>query len=350
MNRAVFKSQSSIIGETMANPVLVEVTRGQRVESRHRGAVVISDAQGSSVLSIGDIEQLVFPRSAVKSIQALPLVESGAADAFGFTAKELAMACASHSGEPEHAQRAQHMLGKAGLTQDVLECGAHWPTRQETALDLARTGEKPSALHNNCSGKHAGFVCTCAHLGIDTRGYVNADHQMQKMICEAMESVTGAAHTVDVCGTDGCSIPTYAVPLKNLARGFARMVTGEGLAPVRAKSARRLLDACMEEPFYVAGTDRLDTKLMNAASGRVMVKMGAEGVFCGAIPELGLGIALKCDDGGLRAAEIMVTAALLRVFRKNEEFSAVLHEFSNPVMKNWNGIEVGTLRPAGDLA
>lgn len=333
----------------MANPVLVEVTRGQMIESRHRGAIAVVDADGRDVFTVGDIMRPVFPRSAIKSIQALPLVESGAADAYGFGNAELALACASHSGEPEHARQAGLMLEKAGLDEQALECGAHWPTRQEAALALARTTAMPSPLHNNCSGKHAGFLCTCRHLGIDHRGYVGIGHPAQEAVRDAMEAVTGAIHSVDVCGTDGCSIPTYAVPLRNLAQGFARMATGAGLQHERAKAARRIFAACMAEPFNVAGTDRLDTRVMQAASGRIMLKVGAEGVYCAAIPELGLGLAMKCDDGAVRAVEIMVTAVLARLLPAGDDLSAVLLDMANPVMKNWNGIEVSTSRPTAAL-
>ena len=217
----------------MVNPVLVEVTRGGIFESRHRGAVVVVDADGKRAISIGDTAQPVFPRSAVKSIQALPLLESGAADAYGFGDREIALSCASHSGQPEHAALALSMLELVGLDGTALECGAHWPSRQDAALELSRRAGAPSPLHNNCSGKHSGFVCTCRHLGIDHRGYIGAGHRSQQMVREAMEAVTGAAHGEDVCGTDGCSIPTYAVPLDSLALGFARMATGNGLGPER---------------------------------------------------------------------------------------------------------------------
>jgi len=220
----------------------------------------------------------------------------------------------------------------------------------EAALELAGEGRRPSPLHNNCSGKHAGFLCTCRHLGVDHHGYVGADHGAQQMVREAMEAVTGAALAADACGTDGCSIPTYAVPLKNLAQGFARMATGVGFGPERARAARRLIDACMAEPFFVAGTQRLDTRLMEAAGGRVMIKMGAEGVYCGAVPELGLGLALKCDDGGVRAAEVMVAAVLQKLLADDAALSATFADMARPLLANWNGITVGALRPAGALS
>jgi len=334
----------------MTNPVVVEVTRGAVVESAHRGAVAVYDADGGSVLEIGDTDRPVFPRSAVKAIQALPFVESGAADAYGFGDKELALACASHSGQPEHVELARAMLAKAGLDETALECGTHWPSSHDATVALARSGGSPNALHNNCSGKHSGFLCTCRHLGIDHRGYVKAGHQEQEMVREAMEAVTGQKHDADHRGTDGCSIPTYAVPLKSFAQGFARMATGQGLGPKRAAAAKRLLNACMAEPFLVSGTGRADVTLMQAAPGRIFVKTGAEGVYCAAVPELGLGVAIKCDDGAGRGAEVMVAAVLAKLLRSDTALAARLIEIAGPAIESRAGAKVGALRPTAALA
>jgi L-asparaginase II len=334
----------------MDDPVLVQVTRGGRVESRHQGAIAILDADGGVHTVLGDIDRPVFPRSAVKSIQALPLVESGAADAVGFGEKELALACSSHSGEPAHVALAASMLQRAGLDGTALECGAHWPSRQDVTIELARSGAAPTALHNNCSGKHSGFLSVCSHCGVDHHGYVRMDHRLQDMVRDALEGVTGAPHGLDNSGTDGCSIPTYAIPLKSMALGFARMATGVRFGPKRAAAAKRLFAACMAEPFYVAGTDRACTKIMTAGKGRVFVKTGAEGVYCAAVPELGLGIALKCDDGAGRASETVVCAVLAHLLRDDAELSGKLANLAQPVLRNWNGIEVGGIRPVFTLA
>lgn len=328
----------------MANPVLVEVTRGNLVESRHRGMVVAVDGDGKVVFSQGDIEAGVFPRSACKAMQGLPLVESGAADAYGFGNRELALACSSHSGEPEHARLAGAMLAAAGVDEGVLECGAHWSFDQPVLIDQARSLDHPTALHNNCSGKHAGFICAACHTGKDLKGYVRYEHPVQAEIRGVMESLTGAALAADNCGVDGCSIPTYAMPLKSLAHGFAKMATGTGLAPERAKASRRLIEACMAEPFYVAGTKRACTRLMKTAPGRIFAKTGAEGVFCAAIPEKGIAIALKCEDGTTRAAESMVAATLARFFKDEPDLNAALMAQANRSMSNWNGIHVGDVR------
>lgn len=329
----------------MTNPVLVEVLRGAIVESAHRGAIAVFDADGKPFLEIGDTSMPVFPRSAVKAIQALPLVESGAADAYGFGNRELALACASHSGEPAHVELARSMLARAGLDETALECGAHWPSNHQAEIALARAGGSPNALHNNCSGKHSGFLCTCVHAGIAHRGYVRADHALQEMVRDAMQAVTGAAHGADERATDGCSIPTYAVPLRSFALGFARMATGTGFTPARARAAKRLLSACMAEPFFVAGTGRADVALMEAAPGRIFAKGGAEGVYCSALPELGLGIALKCDDGAGRAAESMVAAVVAKLLHADEILAAKLIELANAPIQSRVGAKVGSLRP-----
>jgi L-asparaginase II len=334
----------------LSNPVLVEVLRGGVVESAHRGAMMACDADGKAVLEIGDVAQPVFPRSAVKAIQGLPLLESGTADALGFGDRELALACASHSAEAAHVALARSMLSKAGLAGSDLECGAHWPVDHDATVALAKSGENPTAIHNNCSGKHAGFLCTCRHLGLAHRGYVAAGHPMQEMIRSTMVEVTGAAHGADNRAVDGCSIPTYAVPIKSLAIGFAKMATGTGLSSERAKAAKRLIGACMAEPFFVAGTGRADTVMMSIAPGRIFMKTGAEGVYCAALPELGLGIALKCDDGAGRAAEAMIAAVLARLLSTDQELASKLATQANAPILSRKGVKVGTTRPTAALA
>ncbi|MFA7413890.1 MAG: asparaginase [Rhizobium sp.] len=328
----------------MNNPVTVEVTRGNIVESRHRGIAVVVDGDGRVMLAAGDVDAGVFPRSACKAMQALPLVESGAADAFGFGNKELALACSSHNGEDEHVATAASMLSRAGRDVSTLECGSHWSFDQNTLIHQARTIDKPTALHNNCSGKHSGFICACCHMGHDPKGYVGYDHPLQAEIRSVMENLTGAALGHDNCGTDGCSIPTYAVPLVALARGFGKMATGNGLEPVRAKASRRLMEACMAEPFYVAGTKRFCTKLMEVAPGKIFAKTGAEGVFCAVLPEKGISIAVKCEDGTTRAAEAMIAALLAKHFENDSAEQSALVAMANHSMFNWNGTHVGDIR------
>jgi L-asparaginase II len=332
----------------VANPILVEVTRGNRVESRHRGAIAVFDADGQSVFSAGDVDEPVYPRSAVKAIQALPLIESGAADAFGYGDRELALAQASHGGEPDHVATAAAMLHAADLDESALQCGTQWPTHSASAATLSAAGDKPSALHNNCSGKHAGFLAVARHSEFTIEDYVNPDHPVQKLVRDVMESLTGAAHTANYCGIDGCSIPTYTVPLSALATGFARFGSGRGLAPERAIAARRIFDAATAEPFHIAGTGRFCSQAITATKGHALVKNGAEGVFCGTMPDAGLGIAIKCDDGASRAAETVMANLLLVLGRQD---NATLRRWANPSLLNRRDILIGEIRLAeGALA
>ena len=326
--------------------VLVEVTRGARVESRHSGIAVVVDSRGRVVLGIGDVEAAVYPRSAVKALLALPLVETGAADRLSLTDAELALACSSHSGEDMHVLAAISMLDKAGRDVNCLECGTHWPSRDVAARALAASGLEPTALHNNCSGKHSGFICLACDQGQDPTGYVHPDHPTMRMVTAALAETTSTKLDASNRAVDGCSIPTYAIPMRALALAFARFGSGVGLSNARAQAAARLRRAVAANPLMVAGTGRFDTKLMTALGARVFSKTGAEGVFSAALPELGLGLAVKCYDGAGRAAEV-ATAALIERFLKPEvdSFTPLLR----PELHNWNGIKVGELRPTAAL-
>jgi len=334
----------------MSNPVLVEVLRGALVESRHSGSVAVVDADGATVLALGDIAHPVYPRSAVKPLQALPLIERGAAEKYGFGDQEIALACASHGGEPAHVEVASHMLARAGLDVGALECGAHWPSHQPSSHALARSADAPSALHNNCSGKHSGFLCVACAAGVEHRGYVKAEHFVQREVRGALESLTGAGLSADQCGIDGCSIPTYALPLKSLAQAFAKFGTGQGFGTERAKAAARIRAACAAEPYYVAGTGRFGTEIMKLFGARVLAKTGAEGVYCGALPGQGLGIALKVDDGSTRASEVAMAGVVARFLPMSDDEASAMNRFLRPSLRNWNGIEVGGLRAAEALA
>lgn len=326
----------------MDNPVLVEVRRGGLVESRHRGAVAVVDAAGKIALAVGDVAAPIFPRSAVKPLQALPLIESGAADRYALADEELALACASHAGEPAHVESVARMLAKAGLDASALACGTHWPSSQAAAFALAKTGA-PSALHNNCSGKHAGFLCVARAMAIDHAGYWRPEHPVQAQVHAVLEDLSGASLPQDRRAVDGCSVPTWALPLKDLARAFAKFGTGHGLAPSRARAAARLRTACAQKPWYVAGTGRFCTEIMQQFGSRALVKTGAEGVFCGALAELGLGVAVKCEDGAGRAAEAIVAALLARFLPLSDQERTALVRFMRPTLRNWNGIEVGAV-------
>jgi L-asparaginase II len=328
----------------MTNPVLIELTRGALVESVHTGALAITRSNGEIVATIGDVHRPIFPRSAIKAFQALPLLESGAADAYGFGNREIALACASHSGTPEHADLAASMLARANLNASSLACGAHAPMHEDSAFALRQSGKQPTVLNNNCSGKHSGMVSTCAHCKDEVAGYLRLDHPHQIRIATALSEMTAAPVSAANAGIDGCSAPNWAIPLADLAQGFAKLVTGDGLQKFRATHARRIAAACMAEPNLVAGPGRLDTLAMTALKGRVFMKTGAEAVYCGGFPELGMGFALKIDDGNMRASEAVMEAILQRVFGPTAAFGRL-----GPI-RNWHKSETGQIQCSTALA
>ena len=339
-----------------ANPVLVQALRGGIVESMHRGAVAVLDAEGTVHTALGDIDRPIFPRSAVKVLQALPLVAGGAEERLGLTDEELALACASHGGEERHVATAQSMLAKAGVDFHALECGTQWPSYDGATKALAAAHRQPNALNNNCSGKHSGFVCVgCMmaqgrDLAAFMKGYVQPDHPVMREVTASLQAATGYDLSRTARGTDGCSIPTYAIPLRHLAHAFARVATGVGLSPDHARAAKRLRQAVARAPFMVAGTGRMDTRVMEHFGERVFCKVGAEGVYCAALPELGLGVAIKMDDGNnARACEVALAAVLQKLLRAEGADQAHLSLFSDAALKNWNGIEVGRLRATAFL-
>lgn len=328
-----------------ANPILIELTRGSLVESFHRGAVSIMRANGAPVLSIGNVSRPIFPRSAFKALQAIPLVEEGTAGTFALGDKELALACASHSGEPMHLETARAMLAAAGFDDTALACGACLPLGAAAARALTMSGEPAKAVHNPCSGKHAAMLALARHMGEEPEGYERPDHPIQRRIRSAIESMAGETLGEDRCGIDGCSAPNWAVPLSGLAQGFARFISGEGLAPQRAEACARLARACMAEPEFVDGPGRFGAVAMTQLPN-VFVKGGTEGVYCAALLEEGLGIALKIDDGAKRASE-QVMAAVFATFIPGAE--TALSAFGPASLRNWRGLEVGHIGPSREL-
>ncbi len=338
------------------NPLLVDVLRGGSVESAHRGAVVVLDADGAVLTSLGDIDRPVFARSAVKVLQALPLLESGAADQLALGDDELAIACASHNGEVAHTRTVSGMLAKAGVDADALECGTHWPYLDAAVRELAAQGRPPNALHNNCSGKHAGFVCLahamCGGVNLRqyVRGYAAPGHPVMREVSAALQAATGADLARAPLGTDGCSMPTFGIALRRLALGFARVGSGTGLRDGHARAARRLRAAVAKAPHMVAGTGRFDSRVMALLGERVFCKVGAEGVYCAALPGRGLGVAIKIDDGNnARACEVVMAAVIEAFVTLDDAEASFMRSLSDVVLKNWNGVEVGALRASAAL-
>lgn len=329
----------------MANPVLVEMVRGDLVESVHRGAFVVCRADGHVLAEAGDIGAPVYPRSSYKMMQALPLVATGAADAFNVSTEELSLACASHSSEPMHTTRVDAWLARLGLSDRDLECGAH-PSRHEPTRDaMILAHEAPRRVHNNCSGKHSGFLTVAKHLGVPTKDYVKMDHPVQQEATRRIAQVCQIEEARLVPGTDGCAAPNLAMPLRNLALGFAKLATPASLPSDLQDAAKRLAAAVAAHPLLMSGTGRACAELVQATKARALVKVGAEGVYTGMVPELGLGIALKVDDGATRGAETAMTSLLVALGLLDES-SAAAKKWMCPPWLNTRDQIVGEQRPA----
>ena len=311
----------------MNEPLLVELVRWPLTESTHPVHVAVVDAEGAVVRAWGDTDRITHPRSAAKPLQALALVETGAADAFGLGDVELALACASHSGEPGHVEAVERWLDRIGCSTADLECGVE-----------ATKGPAPSA--NNCSGKHAGFLTVARHLGVDPAGYIEASHPVQQLVSGVLSETTEETFDPARTGRDGCGIPVHPVPLRSLALAAARFGSPTAWPDGRATAARRLAAAMVGEPWFVAGTGRLCTDLLADATGDVLVKVGAEGVQFAALPRLGLGIALKVEDGSVPASEIALGHVLggLEGHDRTEVFGPRRR------VTNHAGVPVGELR------
>jgi L-asparaginase II len=330
-------------------PVLVEVTRGTMVESRHRGAAAIVDPTGRVVRAWGDIEATIYPRSSIKPIQALPLLESGAADAFGLSDAELALSCASHQGEARHAAGVTAWLERIGLSTDDLECGPQVPSGPAAARALFEAHGEPARVHNNCSGKHAGMLTTVRHLGEPVKGYSALDHPAQQRVLGTFEAMCGLDLSDAPRGIDGCSLPVWGMPLGNLALGMARFADPTDQPEPRQLAAARLRRAMAAEPFMVHGSGTFVTDCMTVTGETALVKGGAEGMFTAALPKLGLGVAVKIEDGAERASETAMAAILeaLGVF-DNRAIAALSGWLTQP-LSNWAGSDIGVIRPAACL-
>jgi L-asparaginase II len=320
---------------------LLEVWRGGLLECVHQGHAVICDAKGV-VAAWGNPKAVIFPRSSAKMIQALPLLETGAAAARGLTDRHLALACASHEGADLHVGMAGRWLADLGLGETDLRCGAHEPHDRDERDRLVRAGEKPCQLHNNCSGKHSGFLTVTQHLKAGPE-YVEIDHPLQTAIRAATEETTGEA--VAGWGVDGCSAPNFAMSVEGLARSMAAFANAREGHGAREGAMHRLTRAMAAHPELVAGEGRACTELMRAMGGRVAIKGGAEAVYVAMVPEKGLGIALKVLDGGERGSQAAIAALLARIGVLDAGHPAAVKRMS-AVQRNWRGLETGSLRLA----
>jgi L-asparaginase II len=315
----------------------VVVVRGDTVESEHLVHVAVSDGR-ALVATAGDPRVVTFLRSAAKLIQALPVVEDGVARALRLTDSELALCCASHNAEPRHVRAALSILRKAGLEEGDLACGPHPPMRASEAARMAEAGEQPRSVHNNCSGKHAGMLALAAHHGWPTLGYQRARHPVQARMRAEIARWTRVPADELGTGVDGCGVPTFAVPVGAMAGALARF--GRAAAAGDPGPAA-VVDAVAQHPFMIAGTGRLCTDLIKATGGRVVAKTGAEGVYCAMVPEAGLGIALKVEDGAKRAADVALVAVLEELELLSAAERKQLKTWRAPILRNTRDEIVG---------
>ena len=324
---------------------LVEIHRGPFVESLHRGHAVICDATGAIVEAWGDPDKVILPRSSIKMLQALPLVESGAADRAGLGDEQLALACASHQGAAIHTGRVAAWLEGLGLSEDDLRCGPQVPDDREAKHGLIRAHGRPGQLHNNCSGKHAGFLTLGRDLGAGPE-YIDPGHPVQRAVRAAFEEMTGAPSPG--YGIDGCSAPNFACTMTGLAAAMARMAAAREDGDGRARAAVRLVRAMAAHPELVAGERRACTELMRAMEGRAVVKTGADGVFTGILPGRGIGVAVKIEDGATRASECVIAALMVRLGVLDADHPATRARMDVPV-KSRRGLDAGLIRAADCL-
>jgi L-asparaginase II len=341
-----FGTRLVLLAETHMNPVLVNRWRGNAIESRHRGAVAVVQSDGHAVMHLGDVRQPVFPRSAIKFFQAIPFVESGAVERFDLDERHIAMACASHNGEPIHVGLARDWLSRINATHDDLECGAELPSHQATAYELMNEGRGPERLHHNCSGKHLGFLSACRAHDDELLNYRLYNHRAQRRWFDVIETFCSTRVDQLPWGYDGCAIPTLALPLHRVALAMARFGDLQRLEGQRRESVSRIHAALAAHPYLVAGKERLDTDLMERLAPSIMVKVGADGVFTASIPDAGLGIALKIDDGRDSAARVAIGAVLSRLGLISSEDARALGEWFKPSISNSRGEVVGREEPS----
>jgi len=333
----------------MQTEILAKVYRGETVESIHRGSIAVLK-DGRRHAFAGDPGIVTFTRSAAKAFQAIPFVASGAADVFGFTEKELALACASHSGEPFHIDLARQMLSKAGLSEDDLGCGGHPPFHEESAADLVRSEIEAGPIYNNCSGKHSAMLAFAKHIGANTSDYLRPESPVQKEILRVVSMFSGVPEDEIRMGIDGCSAPNFAMPLSSMAAAYARLVDPpEEFGADIVNAAKRIVAAKMKYPEYVGGSYRLDTKVMKALPGRIVCKVGAEGVWLAGLPELGIAVALKIEDGNDdRARPAVAVEVLRRLGVMTSDAEAQIGEFSPMILKNRRDTVVGRVEAVLD--
>jgi L-asparaginase II len=327
----------------MHAPILVEVTRGTRVESCHRGQIVVMDAEGQVRQHLGDPEVQVCMRSLAKPFQALPVLTTGAADAFGFGQEEMALFSGSLSGQDFQVEMVTRVLERLKLTPEVLQCGVHPPLHRASAKALAQAGFKPSPLHHTCAGKHAAMLTLCVHHGWPVDNYLDQDHPVQLLILRTIARMVGVPPQQITVAVDGCGAPVFYVPLKNIALGYARLAAARADSP-----AGILMAAILAHPRHIAGEGRLETTVMEALPNQIFLKSGSEGGYGLSLVKSGLGVAFKIEDGGIRALSPTVVA-ILEQLGVVAPLPEALAPFQHPAILNHRKQEVGCIRPVFTL-
>lgn len=325
------------------NPFHVEVTRGSVVESVHHVMAVVADDKGQILKYWGNVNFLTFPRSAIKMLQALPLIETGAADKWDLGDKEICLACASHRGQKEHVAVLREWESKVGVNDSQFVCGAHLPMDEASAHEVICQRQPPSVLMNNCSGKHLGLMSVCLHLGEKIEGYESYEHSTQKRLRQVLGETMRVDYSKMPFGVDGCGILSYAVPLQNIAIGMSALLNPKE-GEIRRAAARRILSAVKAEPFFIAGSDDFATVANKRTEGRVILKGGAEGVYTGLLLEKGLSFAVKAVDGSKRAAEFVAAQLVNSLGGFSPAEYEDLKRYTKPTITNWKGAEVGQIR------
>lgn len=329
------------------NPVLVEALRGGITESKHRGAVAVVDEAGCLRYSLGDISGIHFPRSSLKLIQVLPLLESGAADALVLSDSQLALCCASHNGEVLHANMVKDWLNFFSLEDDALECGVSLPMRESAVHEMLKAGKEPHRYHHNCSGKHMGMISLCKHMGYPLKNYSDYQHSSQQDWLHVLSELSGVKIEDMPWDYDGCGLPAVALPLEKMAFAQAQFFN-PNQSVIRRSAMQRVLKAITRYPECIAGRDRLCTDLAKASDGEIIVKTGAEGYFVGLVPSENTGFALKIDDGATRASNAAIGGLIHAMGWARLINNSNLQQYFNPAIENSQGRTVGQLR-ASDI-
>ena len=324
------------------NPVLVRIWRGREIESQHRGSWVMADSNGKILDGAGEWARPVFVRSTVKCLQALPLLETGAAEHFGFSDVEIALALASHNGEAQHTEGVAALLARLGLSESDLRCGAHPPGDPEARARLRAEGKKPTAIHNNCSGKHAGFLALALHLGAPKEEYLDPGSPGQTLVREAGLSMSGVRPAELTTAVDGCSAPTFRMPLSGLACAFARVSNPSRLERPRRLACERMLASVAAHPATIAGEHkRLCTDIVRVTESRIFPKIGGDAIYGIGVVGADRGLAIKIDDGSSRGLPPAVIALLSRFGFLSGPEATALAPWREQTLRNWAGIEIG---------